>query len=100
MLQTTAAVRLLLQCKSCNSLLEKDDAGCVNCGTPKEAQAEAKTGSNQNINTFRLHETATDRTIEATFSDHVAKVAGTSRNFAAGRMKALLFANLKKAHFF
>jgi|GEM_PF-858774 len=79
------------KCKSCGSLLEKDDAGCVNCGTPKEVRAETETGSHQNINTFRLHETATDRTIEATFSDDVAKdLAGTLRDAAAaGRMKAI-----------
>ncbi len=80
-----------VRCKSCGSLLEKDDAGCVNCGTPKEVQIETKTGSHQNINTFRLHETATDRTIEATFSDDVAKdLAETLRDAAAaGRMKAI-----------
>ncbi|MEN5194575.1 hypothetical protein [Sphingobacterium faecium] len=45
----------------------------------------------QNINTFRLHETTTDRTIEATFSDEVAKdLAGTLRDAAAaGRMRAI-----------
>lgn len=79
------------RCKSCGSTLEKDDAGCVNCGTPKEARTETKTASLQNLNTFRLHETATDRTIEATFSDDVAKdLAGTLRDAAAvGRMKAI-----------
>jgi hypothetical protein len=58
---------------------------------PKEVRAETKTGSHQNINTFRLHETATDRTIEATFSDDVAKdLAGTLRDAAAaGRVKAI-----------
>jgi hypothetical protein len=57
----------------------------------KEVRAETKTGSHQNINTFRLHETTTDRTIEATFSDDVAKdLAGTLRDAAAaGRMKAI-----------
>lgn len=80
-----------VKCKSCGSTLEKDDAGCINCGTPKEVRAETKTDLHQNINTFRLHETATDRTIEATFSDDVAKdLAGTLRDAAAaGRMKAI-----------
>lgn len=80
-----------VKCKSCGSSLEKDDAGCVNCGTPKEVRTETQTGSHQNINTFRLHETATDRTIEATFSDDVAKdLAGTLRDAAAaGRVKAI-----------
>lgn len=77
------------KCKSCGSLLEKDYVGCVNCGTPKEVRAETKTDSQQNINTFRLRDTATDRTIEATFSDDVAKdLAGTLRDAAtAGRMR-------------
>lgn len=80
-----------VRCKSCGSLLEKDDAGCVNCGTPKEVRTETKTGSHQNINTFRLHETAVDRTIVATFSDDVAKdLSGTLRDTAAaGRMRAI-----------
>ncbi len=80
-----------VKCKSCGSSLEKDDAGCINCGMPKEVRVETKTGAHQNINTFRLHETATDRTIEATFSDDVAKdLAGTLRDAAsAGRMKAI-----------
>ncbi|OYD45331.1 hypothetical protein CHU00_11840 [Sphingobacterium cellulitidis] len=80
-----------VKCKYCNSTLEKDAAGCVNCGTPKEVRAETKAGSNQNINTFRMHETATDRIIEATFSDDVAKdLAGTLRDAAAaGRMRAI-----------
>jgi hypothetical protein len=80
------------KCKSCNSILEKDYAGCINCGTPKEVRAEASTASPQNINTFRLHETPTDRIIEATFSDDVAKdLAGTLRDAAAaGRMKAIV----------
>lgn len=79
------------KCKSCGSLLGKDDAGCINCGAPKEVRAETKTTSQQNINTFRLYETATDRTIEATFSNDVAKdLAGTLRDAAAaGRMKAI-----------
>lgn len=79
-----------VKCKSCDSPLEKDDAGCVNCGTPKEVRTDTKTGSHQNINTFRLHETGTGRTIEATFSDDVAKdLAGTLRDAAAGRMRAI-----------
>src|SRR5690606_22688233 len=80
-----------VKCKSCGSPLEKDDAGCVNCGTPKEMRTETKADLHQNINTFRLHETTTDRTIEATFSDDVAKdIAGTLRDAAAtGRMKTI-----------
>lgn len=80
-----------VRCKSCNSLLEKEDSGCINCGAPKEVRAEIKIGSHQNVNTFRLHETVTDRTIEATFSDDVAKdLAGTLRDAAAAsRMRAI-----------
>lgn len=80
-----------IKCKSCGSSLEKDDAGCVICGTPKEVRAETKADSHQNINTFRLHETPTDRIIEATFSDDVAKdLTGTLRDAAAaGRMRAI-----------
>lgn len=88
-----------VKCKSCESLLEKDDVGCVNCGTPKEMRGEIKTGLLQNINTFRLHETATDRTIEAAFSDDVAKdLAGTLRDAAtAGRLKAIV-SNIASHH--
>lgn len=77
------------KCKSCETILEKDYVGCVNCGTPK-LNAERSSTSQKNINTFRLHETATDRTIEATFSDDVAKdIAGTLRDAAANnRIKA------------
>ncbi|MCE7067422.1 zinc ribbon domain-containing protein [Dyadobacter sp. CY326] len=80
-----------VRCKSCNSLLEEDNAGCLYCGTPREMRVETEAGSNRNINTFRLYETATDRTIEATFSDDVAKdLAGTLRDAAAaGRIKAI-----------
>ncbi|RYD83028.1 MAG: zinc ribbon domain-containing protein [Sphingobacteriales bacterium] len=79
------------KCKECEYFLEKDYVGCINCGTPKEVRAETNTASAQNVNTFRLHETATDRTIEATFSNDVAKdLAGTLRDAAAaGRMKAI-----------
>lgn len=79
------------KCKSCEFLLEADYVGCINCGTPKEVKAEANTASQRNINTFRLHETATDRTIEATFSDDVAKdLAETLRDAAAAnRIKTI-----------
>lgn len=60
------------KCKSCGSILEKDHAGCINCGTPKNSKNNSNNGSN-GLNTFRLHETGTDRTIEAKFSDNVGK---------------------------
>lgn len=67
------------KCKSCGSPLDKDNAGCTNCGTPKEMKNNAT--SSQGFNTFRLHETSTDRTIEATFSDNVGKdLAGMLRD--------------------
>lgn len=79
------------KCKSCDSILERDDVGCVNCGTPKEVRAGANTASQQNINTFRMHETVTERTIEVTFTNDVAKdLAETLRDAAvAVRMKAI-----------
>jgi len=62
------------KCKSCDAVLEKDSIGCVICGTPKEIRANS---INNNVvggsNSFRLHETLTERTIEATFSDAVGK---------------------------
>jgi hypothetical protein len=62
------------KCKSCSSFLEKDYAGCTNCGAPREQKVYTNNASSGQIaNTFRLHETSTDRTIEATFSDTVGK---------------------------
>lgn len=79
------------KCKSCESFLERDYIGCVNCGSPKELRKSVNDTTPQYINTFKLHETLTDRTIEATFSDDVAKdIAGTLRDAAAaGRMKSI-----------
>ncbi|WP_160715360.1 hypothetical protein [Chitinophaga solisilvae] len=57
------------KCKSCDSFLEKDSSGCIECGTPKIAQNTSSTQSN----TFKVHETLTERIIEATFSDAVGK---------------------------
>lgn len=62
-----------LKCKSCSFPLEKDNLGCTNCGTPKDVESGNATNLSQNVNTFKLHETATDRIIEATFSDAVGK---------------------------
>lgn len=78
------------KCKSCDTILEKDYIGCVNCGTPK-LSVEKHTTLQQNVNTFRLHETATERSIEATFSDDVAKdIASTLRDAAAtNRIKTI-----------
>jgi hypothetical protein len=61
------------KCKSCDNSLEKDYMGCIMCGTPKESKNDKQTSNIQSSNTFRLHETLTDRTIEATFSDNVGK---------------------------
>lgn len=74
------------KCKTCDSTLQKDYIGCINCGTPKEAKVEIASVSGQNINTFRLHETPSDRTIEATFSNDVAKdIAETLKDAATAR---------------
>jgi hypothetical protein len=70
-----------LKCKSCNYPLEKDNLGCTNCGTPKDVKNVNETNLYKNVNTFKLHETSTDRTIEATFSDEVGKdLAGILRD--------------------
>lgn len=62
-----------IRCKSCNSLLEKDSIGCIYCGTPKVNGGIVSSNEEKGINTFRFHETATDRIIEASFSDNVGK---------------------------
>jgi len=63
-----------IKCKSCGNILNIDDIGCTNCGTPKEMKnnLESRKGD-QNINKFRLEETLTHRIIEASFSDTVGK---------------------------
>ena len=74
------------KCKSCNAFLEKDNLGCTNCGTRKDS-TDVNSHLSQNLNTFRLHETATDRIIEATFSDTVGKdLAGILRDTYAVRI--------------
>lgn len=60
------------KCKSCSTLLEKDNMGCTNCGSPKEEKFNQGNIAS-NTNTFHLHETLTERTIEASFSDVVGK---------------------------
>lgn len=73
------------KCQNCDALLEKDDLGCTSCGTPKKEAII----NNQNNNTFRLHETSTDRTIEASFSDNVGKdLAGILRDAYSVKMNA------------
>jgi hypothetical protein len=75
------------KCKSCNSFLEKDNLGCTNCGTAKDLQNGNSTNLSQNLNTFRLHETATDRIVEATFSDTVGKdLAGILKDTYTARI--------------
>jgi len=61
------------KCKKCDALLEKDSIGCISCGTPKESRNNTTVSNASGFNTFRLQETATERTIEATFSDNVGK---------------------------
>jgi hypothetical protein len=66
------------KCKSCEELLQKDNIGCVFCGTPKEEQAKTNgKGPINNINTFRYHEIitekSTERTIDGAYSDNVSK---------------------------
>ena len=85
-----------LKCKSCSSLLEADNIGCTNCGTAKDVKAETNK-TTQNVNTFRLHETLNDRTIEATFSDVVGKdLAGILRDTSANRQKPLALNGMLK----
>lgn len=60
-----------IKCKSCSSPLEKDYLGCTVCGTPKESKAEG--AFQKGANTFRIHESLTERTIDASFSDTVGK---------------------------
>jgi hypothetical protein len=60
------------KCKACDSIMEKDAIGCTNCGTLK-VKNESKVNGNNTKNTFRLLETTSDRTIEASFSDEVGK---------------------------
>ncbi|HFK5510449.1 hypothetical protein CMU59_13725 [Elizabethkingia anophelis] len=82
------------KCKSCDTILEKDYAGCINCGTPK-LNTEKKTTIQQNVNTFRLHETKDGRTIDASFSDDVAKdLAGILRDTASGNRIKTITSNI------
>ncbi len=75
------------KCKSCDSILEINNLGCTNCGTPKESKNDKSTSESQNVNTFRLHETLSDRTIEATFSDNVGKdLAGVIRDAYSAKL--------------
>lgn len=72
-----------IRCKTCDDTLEIDDAGCTNCGTLRERRNSKPSHEIINANTFRLHETNSDRTIEATFSDSVGKdLAGILRDFS------------------
>lgn len=66
------------KCKSCGSLLEKSNIGCIFCGTPKEEKTNhMSTTVQQGANTFHFHEIitekATERTVNASFSDNVSK---------------------------
>lgn len=82
------------KCKSCDTILEKDYAGCINCGTPK-LNVEKMTTTQQNVNTFRLHETKDGRTIDASFSDDVAKdLAGILRDTASGNRIKTITSNI------
>lgn len=72
-----------IRCKVCDDVLEVDDVGCTNCGTVRETKNSTISLGIVNANTFRLHETNSDRTIEATFSDSVGKdLAGILRDFS------------------
>ncbi len=72
-----------IRCKVCDDVLEVDDVGCTNCGTLRETKNSTISPGIVNANTFRLHETNSDRTIEATFSDSVGKdLAGILRDFS------------------
>ncbi|WP_157962762.1 zinc ribbon domain-containing protein [Chitinophaga deserti] len=56
------------RCKNCNELLIFNAKGCIECGSPvNSSKKEAE------VNSFRMHETKTERTIEATFSNEVGK---------------------------
>jgi len=80
-----------IRCKSCDTILEKDYAGCTNCGTPKENRNTILSDGEKGVNTFRFHETKTERMIEASFSDNVGKeVTDILRDAAnVSRLKAI-----------
>lgn len=83
------------KCKTCESLLEKDFAGCVMCGTPKSTNNSIPTSNNLiGSNSFRLYETKEARTIEASFSDVIGKdIASILRDAATnGRANPTLAA--------
>ncbi|MEN0054529.1 MAG: hypothetical protein AAGC65_12730 [Mucilaginibacter sp.] len=79
------------KCKTCESLLEKDYAGCVMCGTSRLSNNSMPINS-KGSNSFRLHETKEARTIEASFSDIVGKdIASILRDAAInGRVNPIL----------
>lgn len=80
-----------IRCKVCDSILDVDDVGCTNCGTLRETRNSTPLPGIINANTFRLHETNSDRTIEATFSDSVGKdLAGILRDLSGnGKIKSI-----------
>lgn len=75
-----------IRCKECENVLEKDAIGCTHCGEPITTRNSISMGNG--YNTFTLHETNTDRTVKATFSDSVGKeFAGIITNAMAGRVR-------------
>jgi len=75
------------KCKNCNSILEKDYAGCINCGTPRSRIEDSQ--QSIPVNTFHLHETPSERTIDATFSDSVGQdLAGMLRDTYTSKLIA------------
>jgi hypothetical protein len=77
------------KCKECDSPLEIDYAGCISCGTQR-VQKSNTTDFSQHTNTFKVHETLTERTIEATFSDAVGKdLSSILRDAYASRTKRI-----------
>ncbi|SHN46084.1 zinc ribbon domain-containing protein [Chitinophaga sp. CF418] len=61
------------RCKVCNAPLIKYAIGCTECGEPIVSKKGNGHSANSSFNTISIHETANERTIQASFSDNVGK---------------------------